>query len=420
MCTYNIKLKSSIKQIILLLLIFTVSSVFELKAGPIAEGADKFLGNIISSSPPSDFENYWNQVTCENAGKWGSVEGNRDQMNWGGIDAAYNYAKSKGFPFKHHTFLWDLQAPNWIGGLSKAEQKEEIEEWIKAYADRYPETDYVDVVNEPRDHTPSFKDAIGGDGETGWDWIVWAFETARKHLPNAKLLINEHYIESNIENALKYLEIILILKERDLIDGVGIQCHGNDIKDGNPSDETIKMCFDTLASAGIPLYPSELDLAGDDEGQLEDYKRIFPIIWEHPSVKGVTLWGYVPPIWVDNAELIRNNTERPALIWLREYVAEHKVSNEDRTSGEVKNSIPSVKINCSGQGSVRINLSYAQNISLRIFDPRGRAVILKSSLSYSKGEHTISFTTASLSQGLYLITVEGEQIRLIRKFIIGS
>ena len=39
---------------------------------PIAEGKGKFLGNVYSSSQIRWFENYWNQVTPENAGKWGT------------------------------------------------------------------------------------------------------------------------------------------------------------------------------------------------------------------------------------------------------------------------------------------------------------------------------------------------------------
>ena len=50
---------------------------------PIATGQPKFLGGVSSPSQALNFTAYWNQVTPENAGKWGSVEGTRDVMNWG-------------------------------------------------------------------------------------------------------------------------------------------------------------------------------------------------------------------------------------------------------------------------------------------------------------------------------------------------
>ncbi|HYC85017.1 MAG TPA: T9SS type A sorting domain-containing protein, partial [Chryseosolibacter sp.] len=50
---------------------------------------------------------------------------------------------------------------------------------------------------------------------------------------------------------------------------------------------------------------------------------IFPILWLHHGVHGITLWGYRQgEIWRTNAYLIRSNgTERPALSWLKTYLA---------------------------------------------------------------------------------------------------
>ncbi len=63
---------------------------------------------------------------------------------------------------------------------------------------RYPEIDMIDVVNEPLNgHNPpdggsgraNYKNALGGNGATGWDWVIRAFTLARQYLPNAKLII---------------------------------------------------------------------------------------------------------------------------------------------------------------------------------------------------------------------------------------
>ena len=108
-----------------------------------------FVGNITTSGAVrSDFTQYWDQITPENEGKWGSVEGTRDQYNWGPLDAIYNYARANGIPVKAHTLVWGSQRPGWIDGLSAAEQRAEIEEWIRDYCTRYPDTAMIDVVNE--------------------------------------------------------------------------------------------------------------------------------------------------------------------------------------------------------------------------------------------------------------------------------
>src|SRR5262245_11648508 len=64
----------------------------------------KFVGNITTNGQiRPDFATYWNQLTPENEGKWGSVERVRGVMNWAQVDAAYRYAKDHGFPYKQHT-----------------------------------------------------------------------------------------------------------------------------------------------------------------------------------------------------------------------------------------------------------------------------------------------------------------------------
>ena len=78
------------------------------------------------------FSDYWNQVTPENATKWGSVEGDRQgKYNWGGADKAAKYAKEHGFPFKFHTLVWGSQYPKWMDNLSIEKQYEAIVEWME-------------------------------------------------------------------------------------------------------------------------------------------------------------------------------------------------------------------------------------------------------------------------------------------------
>ena len=48
---------------------------------PMAQGHDKFLGSAYSAPQAEGFERWFNKVTPENAGKWGRVEAQRDQMD---------------------------------------------------------------------------------------------------------------------------------------------------------------------------------------------------------------------------------------------------------------------------------------------------------------------------------------------------
>lgn len=314
------------------LLLFVIASLPILSfAQPLASGKSKFVGNVISygNSIRSDFSKYWNQVTPENAGKWSSVEFNPGVYNWTELDNIYNYALANGFPYKHHNLIWGQQQPNFMSGLDSASQYQEIENWIKNSGQRYPKADFCDVVNEPLHAQPSYKNALGGNGATGWDWVVKAFELARRYWsPTTKLLINEYSVINDVSSNANYLQIINLLKSRGLVDGIGVQGHRFEIE--SPSTSTLQANLDRLAATGLPIYISEFDLGNiansgtpNDSVQLALYQQKFPVLWEHPAVQGITLWGYVQgQTWQYTAYLLRSNgTERPALQWLRLYLA---------------------------------------------------------------------------------------------------
>jgi endo-1,4-beta-xylanase len=285
-----------------LLLVLFLNILPSVSLAQMANGKPKFVGNIIGSYVPASFDTYWNQVTPGNSGKWGSVEVTRDVMIWTDLDKAYNHAAQKNYPFKQHTLVWGMQQPAWIDALSPSEQAAEVEEWISLYAQRYPNTQMIDVVNEPLHVVPTYANAIGGAGATGWDWVIWSFQKARQYCPNAKLLLNDYGILGSAKATTDYIKIINLLKARGLIDGIGVQAHGLEYA----QTSTIQKNLTTLQGTGIPVYVSELDLEhADDATQLGMYQRVFPLLYEHPAVTAVTLWGYLAgEHWKPNAYLL--------------------------------------------------------------------------------------------------------------------
>ncbi len=96
---------------------------------------------------------------------------------------------------------------------------------MQTYCERYPDTDFIDVVNEPIHAAPVYATDLGGSGTTGWDWVITAYQYARSYCPKSKLLLNFFNYPTHDQNAIQYIKIINLLQDRDLIDGVGIQCH---------------------------------------------------------------------------------------------------------------------------------------------------------------------------------------------------
>jgi endo-1,4-beta-xylanase len=312
--TYKVSLLSVVMGIVLL--------AADVSAQPLAAGKSKYIGNILSLNFYTNFSKVWNQVSPENAGKWGSVEGVMDGYNWGPLDNIYNYAQTNKLIYKHHALVWGSQYPSWITTVDSATQRAQVEEWIKLVGARYPKMDMVDVVNEPF-HTPlPFMHALGDAGKTGWDWVVQSFQWARQYCPSTtKLLLNEYSVTNSNSTTDKYIALIDTLNVRGLIDGIGIQSHSFETKGVSPA--TISANMARLGALGLPIYITEFDINEPvDSIQLQSYKTYFPILWESPAVKGITFWGYMQyNIWQKDAWLMDSRyTERPAMQWLRQYV----------------------------------------------------------------------------------------------------
>ena len=291
-------------------------------SGGASSSGRKFVGNITTGWPGAMdtdgyvFSDYWDQVSPENAGKWGSVQSNGSSAyNWSTLDAIYQYTENKGILFKQHAFVWGSQQPQ----APLTEQN--VRNWISAFCERYPNTKLIDVVNEPPPHTePSYSGAIGGGTNGDWAWITNAFKWARESCGDAVLILNDYNnIEYGDQNQ-HFIDIAkIIVKNGAPVDALGVQAHGLTAVSTDTMKQLItKMHNDT----GLPIYVTEYDInLNDDTAQLNKFKEHVPFFMETEWIHGLTVWGWIyGKTWVDNSGLIRNGQPRPALTWLMDYV----------------------------------------------------------------------------------------------------
>lgn len=300
----------------------------------LSSNPDKFLGNITTSYQmdygSEKFYQLWNQVTPENETKWSSIQGGgRGQFNWGGADNAANYAKAHNFPFKFHTLIWGAQYPNWVNNLSTEEQYKAIVEWMDGVKKHYPDLEIIDVVNEavPGHQPAPYKAALGGDGKTGYDWIIKAFEMAYERWPNAILVYND-YNTFQWQRS-QFIDLVRVLRDAGApVDAYGCQSH--DLTDMEVGD--FKSAMTEIQNAlKIPMYSTEYDIGtSDDNKQLQRYREQIPYMWEADYCAGVTIWGYIyGRTWTTdgNSGLIRDGKDRPAMTWLRQYMQTDAAKN---------------------------------------------------------------------------------------------
>lgn len=412
-------------------LYFTVANLDSLQAGAtsmqtvvtgtvwkgpaFATGMSKFIG-CTYNSPDPNFANYWTQVTPGNAGKFGSVAISPDssQWNWTTLDAAYSLAVRNKLIFKDHNLIWGQQQPSWLtsSGLDAAHQASAVEQWIRLVGGRYSAMDLIDVVNEPLPgHNPApYSAALGGTGSTGWDWVIWAFTKARQYIPHTKLLLNDYGIINDNSATTSYLQIINILKDRGLIDGIGVQGHRFELESADTN--VVKNNLDRLAATGLPIYISEFDLGNvgnagtpDDNQQLQLYQKIFPILWRHPGVKGITIWDYLEgQTWQTTCYLVRaDGTARPALLWLAQYVKSNPTAVEKIASGlpsryQLEQNFPNP---FNPATNIRYSITSASKVVLRVFDILGREVQTLVNTVQMPGQYTVTFSGQSFGSGVY-------------------
>ena len=298
----------------------------------VSTNPNKFLGNITTSynvdaggGVPA-FYKLWNQITCENESKWSSVEGSRGYFNWG-CDNAFNYAKQHGFTYKFHALVWGAQYPSWLSSLSASERYAAYVNWFDHVKAKYNTLPMIDVVNEAvgmhQQGNPMVKESLGGGGKTGYDWLIKAFEMAYERWPDAILIYNDYNsIRWDLDN---YITLVQTLRDA----GAPIDAYGNQAHElsGISTDELSNNLQKQQNALKMPMFITEYDIASTSDSYQENcYKEQIPIMWEAPYCAGVTLWGYVyGKTWTDDGKgysgIYKDGAERPAMTWLKEYMA---------------------------------------------------------------------------------------------------
>ena len=295
----------------------------------LSSNTDKFLGNITTrynvdaGGGVASFYQLWNQITCENESKWGSVEGTRNSYNWG-CDRAFNYAKQHGFTYKFHALVWGAQYPGWLESLPVNDRYNAVVKWYNAVKNKYATLPLIDVVNEAvgmhQQGNPMIKASLGGGGKTGYDWLIKAFEMAYERWPDAILIYNDYNtFQWDTDN---YIDLVRTLRDAGApIDAYGCQSHDLTDCDFNKFKTSETKIQNALK---MPMYSTEYDIGtADDNLQLQRYKEQIPYMWEKDYCAGITLWGYIyGATWTTdgNSGLFKNGKERPAMTWLREYM----------------------------------------------------------------------------------------------------
>jgi endo-1,4-beta-xylanase len=278
---------------------------------PLAKNSSKFLGNIVAANLPASFDTYWNAIGTAAGGEWNIVEATRGKYNFALADLAANHSKIAKIPFNLHALFYGAAEPAWLASLAAADQKAAVDAFIKAVGARYT-PDLLEVVDRPIHNPIAIRPALGGDGTTGYDWLLYLYKAAREAFPKAKLLLTEYDLLTGSATLPAFIRLINLLKNQKLIDGIGLNVLGVNLVRLN--NATLLASLNSLGATALPLYLTSLETLNAEATELALLEKLFPLIWHHSAVKGILLNGYIGSLLSPAGE------EREPLRWLKAYL----------------------------------------------------------------------------------------------------
>lgn len=316
---------------------------------PIAMGSDVRADNVNRTREQVQQDTgvvlkHFNQIAPENDLKWQLIHprSGPDGYEFGPADAFVEFGVKHNLYLIGHTLVWHSQTPNWVFAgtnppppvaegagerrgrwgysgprASREELLARMREHIHTVVGRYKGKIKVwDVVNEAI--------ADGGTNvlrHTLWleiigpDFIAKAFQYAHEADPKAILRYNDY----GLENPGKRRKLITLIKELQAqkvpVHAIGTQAH---LSVSSPTFDGMDQALAEMASLGLPLHVTELDVNGAQGGQramsaeisenaaatqgglvadadkrlADQYENMFRAFVKHKdSVKMITFWG---------------------------------------------------------------------------------------------------------------------------------
>ena len=185
-------------------------------------------------------------------------------------DAIAAFARRENLRLFGHTLVWHAEAPAALQRLDgdRAGFEAAVRNYIAAVAGRYRgQAVGWDVVNEAvAEDGHGLRDCIYARNLGAEDYMLRAFQFAREADPDAVLLINDYNLQSNPAKRATFLRLTERLLARGApITGLGVQSH---LDIGLAPGASLTACRE-LASLGLPIHVSELDVSLSGGGRLD-------------------------------------------------------------------------------------------------------------------------------------------------------
>jgi endo-1,4-beta-xylanase len=207
----------------------------------------------------------YDSFTPENEMKMDVVEPEPGRFAFATADALVDWALAHGKEVRGHALVFDQQTPAWVGrSLDPNHVSGAMRDYIQAVMTRYRgRVKDWDVVNEAFEENGAYRHTFWYQ-RLGPRYVELAYEFARAADPTAKLYFNEYNAERPGRKRDSVVDLVRRLKQRGLIDGVGLQMHTE--LGQEPTQAQIEDTMRLYESLGLSVQITEMDVRARREG----------------------------------------------------------------------------------------------------------------------------------------------------------
>ncbi|MGO9208894.1 MAG: endo-1,4-beta-xylanase [Terriglobales bacterium] len=239
--------------------------------------------------------------------KWDMLQPKPGEYDFAPADWMLRFAESHGLLFRGHALLWEPSTPDWVRKAATRQNARQmltdhIRTVVSHYKGKMHSWDVVNEILEPADgRADMFRNSLWLD-LLGADWVELAFHTAHEADPNALLVYNENWLESDRESSRAKRQRVLALlaewKRRNVpVQALGLQAHL--LTDDQVSPE-LPQFVERVADLGLKVLVTELDvrdrsappaLPPRDRMVAGKYYEFLSAVLASPAVVAIITWG---------------------------------------------------------------------------------------------------------------------------------
>ncbi|KAI3835222.1 hypothetical protein MKW98_020338 [Papaver atlanticum] len=193
------------------------------------------------------------------------------------------FAKQNGIPVRGHCIFWDSPdyQPKWVPSLSPEEIKDSAYKRLQSVVSRYSGQFVNWDVNNENLHFQYYEQILGANATDVF------FEMANQLDPSTRMFMNEfNTLEWSGDALVQYVTKIQEIRNLypNIPTGIGLE---------SPNIPCVRAALDTLASAGVPIWLTELDVSVENGTELQAsyLEQILREAHSHTAVEGIVLWA---------------------------------------------------------------------------------------------------------------------------------